>query len=160
MLSKLLEFLNDINILYKYQFGFRKTHSTFLALEVAEKLYANLDVNNYGVGIYLDFQNKFDTVDHEILLYKLNHCGIGRNILEWFKSYPKNRKQFTSINGGHSYTSPINHGVQEGSVLVQYFFLIYVNHIQNAFHKDIKTLHSLANTELESHNTLLLANKH
>ena len=48
MKSKVLEFLNDNNVLYKYHFGFRKMHSTNLALlEVTEKLYANLDVNNY-----------------------------------------------------------------------------------------------------------------
>ena len=88
MKSKLLEYLDENNVLYKYQFGFRKTHSTNLALlEVTEQLYANLDVDNYGLGIYLDFQKAFDTVNHEILLDKLHHYGIRGNILDWFKSY-------------------------------------------------------------------------
>ena len=174
---KLLDFLNENNVLYKYQFGFRKNHSTNLALlEVTEQLYANLNVDNYGLGIYLDFQKAFDTVDHEILLHKLNHYGIRGNILDWFKSYLSNRKQFTFINGVYSTASHINYGVPQGSVLGPLLFLIYVNDIQNAFlnatpklfaddinvfifHKDIKTLYSLANTELESLNEWLLANK-
>ena len=54
--AKLLDFLYRNNVLYKYQFGFRKTHSTNLALlEVTEQLYANLNVDNYALGIYLDF---------------------------------------------------------------------------------------------------------
>ena len=93
MKSKLLEYLDENNVLYKYQFGFRKTHSTNLALlEVTEQLYANLDVDNYGLGIYLDFQKAFDTVNHEILLDKLHHYGIRGNILDWFKSYLKSCK--------------------------------------------------------------------
>ena len=177
MKSKLLEYLDENNVLYKYQFGFRKTHSTNLALlEVTEQLYANLDVDNYGLGIYLDFQKAFDTVNHEILLDKLYHYGIRGNILDWFKSYLKNRKQFTFINGVNSQTSHIECGVPQGSVLGPLLFLIYVNDIQHAFthaspklfaddinlfifHKDLKTLYSLANTELESLNTWLLANK-
>ena len=71
----------------KYQFGFRKTYSTNLALlEVTEQLYANLDVDNYGLGIYLDFKKAFDTINHEILINKLHHHGLGCNILDWFKS--------------------------------------------------------------------------
>ena len=115
MKLKLLEFLNENNVLYKYQFGFRKTHSTNLALlEVTEQLYANLDVENYGLGIYLDFQKAFDTVNHEILLHKLHHYGIRGNILDWFKSYLKNRKQFTFINEAYSQTSYIECGVPPG----------------------------------------------
>ena len=105
---KMLDFLHKNNVLYKYQFGFRKSHSTNLALlEVTEQLYANLNVDNYGLGIYLDFQKAFDTVDHEILLHKLDHYGIRGNILNWFKSYLKDRKQFTFVNGVKSKTANV-----------------------------------------------------
>ena len=62
-----------------------------------EQLYANLDVDNYLLGIYLDFQKVIDTVNHEILWHKLHHYGIRGNILDCFKSYSKNRKQFTFL---------------------------------------------------------------
>ena len=133
-------------------------------------------MDNYGLGIYLDFQKAFDTVDHEILLHKLDHYGIRGNILNWFKSYLKDRKQFTFVNGVKSQTANVNYGVSQGSVLGPLLFLLYVNDIQNAFtnvtpklfaddinlfifHKDLKTLYSLANEELESLNGWLLANK-
>ena len=173
----MIEFLTVNKILYKYQFGFRKTHSTNLALlEVTEQIYANLNVNNYGLGIYLDFQKAFDTVNHNILLHKLNHYGIRGNVLNWFKSYLTDRKQFTFVNGTESTTSQINCGVPQESVLGPLLFLIYVNDIQNAFinatpklfaddiniflfHADLKILFNLANTELRSLNQWLLANK-
>ena len=175
--QNLLDFLYRNNVLYKYQFGFRKTHSTNLALlEVTEQIYANLNVDNYGLGIYLDFQKAFDTVDHEILIEKLHYYGIRGNILDWFKSYLSNRKQFTYVNGTSSKISHINCGVPQGSVLGPLLFLRYVNDIQYAFskatpklfaddinlflfYKDIKTLFSMANTELESLNSWLLSNK-
>lgn len=109
------------------------------------------------------------------LIQKLHHYGIRGNILEWFKSYLSERKQFTCVNEVSSKTSN-NCVVPKGSVLGPLLFLIYVNYIQNAFtkavpklfadvtnvfifHKEIKTLFSLANTELESLNSWLLSNK-
>ena len=70
-------FLTKNNVLYKYQFGFRRNHSTALALiEVLDNIYRKLDENETVLGIYLDLQKAFDTVNHEILLYKLHYYGI------------------------------------------------------------------------------------
>ena len=75
MYNRLLDFLNKYHILYKYQFGFRKEHSTYMALLLLlDNLTSALDRGEYAVGIFLDFQKAFDTVDHNILLKnKWNH---------------------------------------------------------------------------------------
>ena len=65
------------NVLYKYQFGFRKNYSTALTLiEVMNNIYEKLDEQYFVIGIYLDLQKAFDTVNHEILLHKLYNYGI------------------------------------------------------------------------------------
>ena len=77
MLNRLLQFLNKNDTLYKYQFGFRKNHATSNALaEVIDHIYKSLDEGNYVFGIYIDLKKAFDTVQHQILLYKLQHYGI------------------------------------------------------------------------------------
>ena len=77
MLNRILKFLNKNNILYKYQFGFRKNHATTHALtEVIDYIYKSLDEGNYVFGIYIDLKKAFDTVQHQILLQKLQYCGI------------------------------------------------------------------------------------
>ena len=60
----------------------------------------------YGLGVCLDFQKVFDTVEHDILVCKLHHWGIREKILMWFKRYLKYRKEVTAMNGIFSQTSP------------------------------------------------------
>ena len=89
MYNKLVSYLDQNNILYNYQFGFRKNYSTSLALiDVVDNIYEKLDANQTVVGIYL---LTFDTVNHDILLYKLQNYGIRCTTYQWFKSYLSNR---------------------------------------------------------------------
>jgi len=77
MYFRISDFLEKHYILYKYQFGFRKYHSISIALiDMIDNIYDNMDKKNATIGVFLDLQKAFDTVDHEILLYKMYLYGI------------------------------------------------------------------------------------
>jgi len=95
----LYNYLTANNILSAHQFGFRKNHSTSLALiNVIDEIYKHLDNHQKIIGIYLDLQKAFDTIDHEILLCKLYRYGVRGSVYEWFKSYLSDRHQFAYVN--------------------------------------------------------------
>ena len=80
-----------------------KNHSTALALiDVVDCMYQYLDNNETVIGLYLDLQKAFDTVNHKILLQKPNNYGIRGIVLDWFNSYLSGRKQFTTVNNCNS----------------------------------------------------------
>jgi len=148
MFKRLYCFLSKNNIIYNLQFGFRENHSTTHALiYLTEKVREALDDNSYSCGVFVDLQKAFDTVDHKILLYKLNHYGIRGTENDWFKSYLSNRKQFVTINGVKSEEEIVQHGVPQGSVLGPLLFLLYINDLHNAI-KHCSTIHFADDTSL------------
>ena len=132
MHKRLYDFLEEHDILYQYQFGFRKKMSTSHSLiEISEEIKESIDNGKYGCGIFIDLKKAFDTVNHKVLLTKLEHYGIRGALLKWFQSYLTDRKQYVFYNGVASEMEVITCGVPQGSVLGPLLFLLYVNDLPN-----------------------------
>ena len=125
---QVLGFLHKNNILFKHQYGFRKSHNTtHPIIHFLDKIYNGLNSNNpeYTLGIFLDLKKAFDTVDFDILLSKMQHYGFQGISNDWFKSYLNNRTQYVEIDGKKSSLLTMSCGVPQGSILGPLLFLLF-----------------------------------
>ena len=128
MYNRVTTFLEMFQILHGNQYGFRKKSSTHVALlTFIDKVIQAIENGEYAIGVFLDFSKAFDTVDHNILLDKLDHYGIRGCTLSWFRSYLSHRFQYVTYNGSQSSQQLIKCGVPQGSILGPLLFLVYIN---------------------------------
>ena len=121
--DRLICFVKKHNILTPNQYGFQANKSTEHAVnEITNCIINSFENKESAFGIFLDFAEAFDTVNHQILISKLEHYGIRGTPLNWFKSYLGNRQQCTDIEGTLSSMNVIKCGVPKGVSLDPSYF--------------------------------------
>ena len=102
MYNRPISFIEKMDIIYAKQFGFRSHHSTEHAtLSIVDKIHEGIEKGMFSCGIFLDFSKAFDTVNHSILIRKLEHYGVRGIAKDWFVSYLSNRRSTIYIYRSH-----------------------------------------------------------
>ena len=166
-------FIDKTNILYPSQYGFRHGHSTEHAiLDIVNAIQSNMGKGSFSCGVFIDLKKAFDTVDHNILLKKLDFYGFRGMIQDWFESYLRERTQVTIVGQNTSKKMNIRNIIVLGPLL----FLLYVNDICSSSktlkfylfaddtdillsNKNLKSLENTMNIELNKVYQWLISNK-
>ena len=130
ILKRLLQFEQKHRLLVDCQFGFRKGLSTeFALLAQKEFILSQLEDSRLVLGLFIDFTKAFDSINHNLLIRKLEHYGIRGQAATLIKSYLANRIQTVGVNGHLSDPLQVSCGVPQGSILGPFLFNLYINDI-------------------------------
>ena len=131
--NQMFNYFTNSDLFYKSQYGFRSLHSTeYAALELIERIIADMDQNLQPMTIFMDFSKAFDTLNHKILLHKLKHYGFSEKSIQLITSYLGDRFQYVNFKDASSEYLKIECGVPQGSILGPFFFIVYINDITTA----------------------------
>ena len=156
VLHKLLSHLQENNLSNPFQSAYWAGHSTeTVLLRIVNDILSALDNDNISVLLLLDLSAAFDTIDHQILLSRLNSVfGIQTTALQWFHSYLSDRYQSTSVSNSSSSPSQLMYGVPQGSIQGPILFGLYTTPLS-----DIIANHSV-NHQLFADDTQLQKSAH
>ena len=152
--NRLLNFVEKNNVLNDNQYGFRRNRSTTIALFDLSQVSTFLDNKLSALGIFVDLRKAFATIDHGILLKKIEYMGARRISLKLVASYLSNRKQYVSFLSEHSSYADVVCGVPQGSILGPLLFILYINDICNISNYFTFTLFADDTTIVSAHNNI------
>ena len=127
-LNQFISFLENNNKLTPYQSGNRQYHSTeTLNISVNDMILEAMDKKMISALVLLDLSKAFDSINHQLLLQKLNHVRASHSAVSWFRSYLNGRTQSVRIGSTISSRLPITHGVPQGAIFSPILFCIYLS---------------------------------
>ena len=153
--NRLLNYVEKNNVLNENQYGFRRNRSTTIALlDLSQKVSTFLDNRLSALEIVVDLRKAFGTIDHGILLKRVEYMGVSGIALKWVASYLGNRKQYVCFLSENSSFADVVCGVPLGSILGPLLFILYINDICNISSYFMFTLFADDTTIVSAHNNI------
>ena len=166
--DQLAKFLEDSNLLLPTQFGFRSKYSTGLAVTYfTDTIRKEMNRGKLTGAVFIDFCKAFDTVDHAVLIKKMEMLGVRGVQLKWFTDYLSNRQHVVIYDNSRSDNYPVSYGVPQGSILGPLMFLIYIDDLSKVLkhsnvimyaddtvlyfsHEDIKNIQAALSEDMDA----------
>ena len=153
------EYFQSKHLYYEHQYGFIKNRSTeHAALELIDRVITEIDKGEIPFNIYIDLSKTFETLDHAILMDKLNYYGVQGTSLDLLRSYLVKRKQYVQIGEVKSDITYLSTGVPQGSIFGPLLLIIYINDIAKCSNLLYPIIYADDTTLMENISTFELRN--